>query len=88
MKEQKKSLQHADDDSDDEETVQDVYETLTDKQKKVVAFLIGSALAEKDDEAEHSDMEGEEIMPRNVFDQNNTLEMADQTPSLSLKKNK
>lgn len=84
-----KSMQHADDSNDDEETVQDVYDTLTDKQKKVVAFLIGSALADKEDEddtddnkAEHSYLEGE-IMPRNVFDQNNTMEMASQTPSLS-----
>ena len=36
------------------ETVQDVLNTLNDEQKKVVEFLIGKAL-EGDDEAEHSD---------------------------------
>lgn len=96
----KKSMQHADDDSnppktkktpseaynDDEETVQDVYDSMTDKQKKVVAYMIGAALAEQeDDEAEQSDdMEGDDFMARNVFDQNNEMEMSDnKTPSLT-----
>lgn len=86
-----RSMQHADEDTkskkketseeDDEETVQDVYDTLTEKQKKVVAYMIGAALAEKD--AEHADEEGDDFMPRNIFDQDNTMEMADTTPALS-----
>lgn len=88
----RKTMQHADEDpkskkkdesDDDEETVQDVYDSMTDKQKKVVAYMIGAALAEKDDEAEQSDEGGEEFMPRNIFDQDNVLEMEDKTPALT-----
>lgn len=89
----KRNLQHADTDTkgkkksdeeeDDEETVQDVYDSMTEKQKKVVAYMIGAALAEKEDEAEQSDEEGDNFMPRNIFDQDAYMEMADNTPSLS-----
>jgi len=57
--------------SGSEETVQDVFNTLTDKQKKAVYFIIGAALEEKgsdDDEVEHSDYEGDNEMKYNVFD--------------------
>lgn len=86
-KKQTKSMQHADDDEEtDDETVQDVYDSMTEKQKKVVAYMIGAALAENaeddEDEAEQSDMEGDEFyMKKNVFDRE--MEMADTTPSLS-----
>lgn len=65
-----------------EKTVQDVFDELTDEQKKVVYYMIGQALedagvAEDDEEAEHSDYEGEDEMRHNVFDaetrQSNTL---------------
>lgn len=52
-------LEHADneDESEDsEETVEDVFNTLTDKQKKVVLALIGMA-AQKNGEVKHSDDE-------------------------------
>lgn len=53
-------IEHAD--SEDDETVEDVYNTLTDKQKKVVEFLIGQALAQKKGEAapevKHADSDG------------------------------
>jgi HK97 family phage prohead protease len=42
-------IEHADgsdDGSDDGETVQDIYDTLTDKQKDVVHYMIGAALEE------------------------------------------
>ena len=46
-----------DESSDDKETVKDVFETLTDKQKKVVYALIGQAIEDaKDGEAKHSDL--------------------------------
>lgn len=57
-------LDHAEDDEKDEgddgeETVQDVYDTLSDKQKKVVSFLVGKAVEDaKDgssDEVKHAD---------------------------------
>ena len=63
-----------------EKTVGDVLDTLTEEQKKAVAFVIGAAVEdakagdydddEDDDEAEHSDFynEGEEDMKTNVFD--------------------
>jgi len=57
---------------EDEETVQDVYDTLTDKQKKVVAYLVGAALEEgaNDDD---TDEKGENTeMKHNVFDANDT----------------
>lgn len=79
----KKAVQHADEPNKDdgEETVQDVYDSLTDKQKKVVAYIVGEALAQN--EAEQSDMEGEDFNMRNVFDQSQELEMSDDTPALS-----
>lgn len=86
----KKKIQNADDAEEDGETVQDVYDTLTDKQKKVVAYLIGTALEaaeaeneNKKDRLEQGDEEGDELTmgtKRNVFDQD--LEMADNSPSL------
>lgn len=52
------------DDEDDGETVGDVFNTLTEKQKKVVYALIGQALNEgkggKDDEARHADEDEDE----------------------------
>ena len=53
-------MRHADDD----ETVEDVFNTLTDKQKDVVYFLINAAV---NDEMEHSDFGGYD-MKHNVFD--------------------
>ena len=61
-------VKHADDDKNDDEddgdeTVQDVYNTLTDKQKKVVSFLVGKAIEDKEDSNEG----GSEDMKHNVF---------------------
>ena len=65
-----KSMSHADgdaqndaknDDENDDETVEDVYNTLNEKQKKVVNFLIGEALKNKDSE-------GGSEMKHNVFE--------------------
>lgn len=81
-------LYHADDKNTDEtppdkasdETVSDIYNTLSEKQKNVVAYMIGEALenakrANRDHTAEESkeetDMkhnEGDEEMKHNVFD--------------------
>lgn len=55
------TLKHAEEDSevekeeseaDDEETIEDVFNTLTEKQKKVAYALIGQALGDDDDEDE------------------------------------
>ena len=49
-----------------EETFQDVFNTLTDKQKKVVYAIIGQAL--EDAKGGNKENEGEEEMKHNVFD--------------------
>lgn len=53
--------------ADDDETIQDVFDTLNEKQKKVVYALIGAAIAEKGDDDD--DDEEYEDMKHNVFDQ-------------------
>lgn len=61
--------------SEDEETVADVYNAFSEKQKKVVAYMIDEALKEADDEEGTSDDEnkdsegGENTMKHNVFDE-------------------
>lgn len=58
--------------SEDDETVADVFNTFTDKQKKVVYAMIGQALEEndEDDNTETNDSKGgNENMKHNVFDQ-------------------
>lgn len=71
------SLCHADsvaegDKSEDEETVRDVFNTLTDKQKTVVYALIGQALSGDDeddsDEEDISHADGDEETVKDVFD--------------------
>lgn len=68
-----------------ERTVQDVLDTLTEEQKKVIYFMIGQALEEAQSEAKHSDNNNEEdnTLIHNVFDQDqknpdNVLTHADQ----------
>lgn len=70
--------------SEDDETVADVFNTLTDKQKTVVYAMIGQALeeneaSEKDEKTDNSEG-GKETMKHNVFDNEdnqNTLSHAD-----------
>lgn len=61
---EEKKEDKAEDDEDDGETVGDVFNTLTEKQKKVVYALIGQALKEgkggKGDEAKHADEDDED----------------------------
>ena len=58
----------------DEETVKDVFDTLNEKQKNVVYYMIGKAIEQagaSNDEAKHSNDDGEEIkMKENLFDKN------------------
>ena len=61
-----------DESKDDGKTVKDVFDTLTEEQKKVVYFMIGQALEDAKAEAKHSiDNENEEdtTLTHNVFDQ-------------------
>lgn len=57
-------LAHADED-DEDETVQDVFDTLTDKQKTVVYAIIGQAL---EDAGEGDEDEGDETVKHNIFE--------------------
>ena len=71
--------------AESEETVADVFNTLTEKQKNVVYAMIGQALeengAESDDEDEEDDDTaqhnegGNDNMKKNVFDQQDTQEL-------------
>lgn len=63
-------LHHADEGQNGEETIADVYNTLTPKQKKVVEFMIGSTLEDKD----NMKGEGEENMKHNAFNNQNNKE--------------
>ena len=61
-----------------EKTVKDVFDELTEEQKKVVYFMIGQALEqqgkggeepeEDEEDVEHYDYEGDTFMKHNVFD--------------------
>lgn len=70
MKKEEKDLEleHA----EDEETVSDVFETLSEKQKTVVYALIGQALEEAAGSDDDKDSKGgKENMKHNVFDNDN-----------------
>ena len=64
--------------SEDEETLQDVFDTLTEKQQNVVYAMIGQALGENEESEDNNDDNskgGNNTMKHNVFDkdtQNNT----------------
>ena len=53
-----------------EETVADVFNTLNEKQKKVVYALIGEALESKNNSNDDDDEDEEKDMKHNAFDQN------------------
>lgn len=56
--------------SEDEETIADVYNAMTDKQKSVVQYMVGKALEDKgeDDEDNDNDSKGGNEMKHNVFE--------------------
>lgn len=70
--------------ANDDRTVKDVWDSMTEEQQQVCYYMIGQALEDKGEEAEHSDDDGEELtMKANVFDQEtvntrNVLSHADQ----------
>lgn len=69
-------ITHADEDS--EETLQDVFDTLTDKQKNVVYAIMGQLVEgesaqESNEEIKQSDEEGPTTMKKNVFDKEGTV---------------
>jgi HK97 family phage prohead protease len=50
-------------DTEDTETIQDVLDTLNEKQANAVNYLVSQALLSKDDSMEHSDTEGDDVTP-------------------------
>ena len=64
-----------------EETVEDVFNTLTEKQKNVVYAIIGSAMASKEDDDD--DGEEDDTVKQNVFDKDtNATVLLDTTPRI------
>ena len=55
--------------ADDEETVADVFNTLTEKQKTVVYAMIGQALEDSEENKEDDSKEDNKEMKHNIFDQ-------------------
>ena len=76
------ALVHADDapvtdsSTDGEETIQDIYDSMNEKQKDVLHYMIGEALAGGGDSAEHDNLNDDDqegnTMTRNVFEQDGT----------------
>ena len=62
-------LAHADENDNKEETIGDVFNTLSEKQKKVVYAMIGIALDEKGRANDDNNDEEEKPMKHNVFDE-------------------
>ena len=88
--ETEETLEHAEENSN--ETVADVFNTLTDKQKNVVYAMIGQALEDAGDEEEtDNDNEEDNNMKHNIFEQEEVkeggvLSHADQEAILELAK--
>ena len=93
MAEVKESLVHAESENS-EETIEDILNTLSEKQMDAVCAVVGSIIKDGDDEEddmEHS--EGGEFMKHNVFDteemvNDNYLSHADEMKIVDLAKNK
>ena len=75
--ETEKTVEHADDKadepekSDDDETIADVFETLSEKQKNVVYALIAEAISENKGKENEDNKEEDSVMKHNVFEQQN-----------------
>lgn len=65
--EEKKDEKESDDEKDSEETLEDIVNSMTDKQRNTMFGLIGKALEEKDEKLE----EGDSDMKKNIFDRTN-----------------
>ena len=66
--ERKETSTSKSEESSSDETVKDVYDTLTDKQKKAVAVIVGQAIVDAKSGKSDSDDEEEEDMKHNVFE--------------------
>ena len=91
MSENEETKKDTTDDSDKEETVEDVFNTLNEKQEKVVNYIIGLALEEGSKKTDEESKGGNETMKHNVFDgmeveTQNVLSHADQESIIELAK--
>lgn len=76
-KEEKKMTENEQKNTNNEKTIQDVFDEMTEEQKNVVYALIGMALEENgadDEKINHSEEGDGEFMKSNVFDNDNTQE--------------
>lgn len=76
-KEEKKMIENEQKNTNNEKTIQDVFDEMTEEQKNVVYALIGMALEENgadDEKINHSEEGDGEFMKSNVFDNDNTQE--------------
>ena len=76
-KEENKMIENGQKNTDNEKTIQDVFDEMTEEQKNVVYALIGMALEENgadDGKINHSEEGDGEFMKSNVFDNDNTQE--------------
>ena len=75
--ETEETVEHADDKadepekSDDDETIADIFETLSEKQKNVVYALIAEAISENKGKENEDNKEEDSVMKHNVFEQQN-----------------
>ena len=77
VEETEETVEHADDKSDDpeksddDETVADIFETLSEKQKKAVYALIGEIISKNKGKENEDNKEEDSVMKHNVFEQQN-----------------
>ena len=75
--ETEETVEHADDKaddpekSDDDETIADIFETLSEKQKNVVYALIAEVISENKGKENEDNKEEDSVMKHNVFEQQN-----------------
>ena len=91
MSENEETKKDTTDDSNKEETVEDIFNTLNEKQETVVNYLVGLALEEGSNKTDEESKGGNETMKHNVFDgmeaeTQNVLSHADQESIIELAK--
>ena len=74
MAEEEKKNQAADETDDSEETIEDVVNTMTDKQKKVMFAIVGQAIEDAKNGDAESDAEDNKDMKHNAFEKQNKEE--------------
>lgn len=80
--------------SEEDETIKDVFDAMTEKQKMVVYALVGNAMSEEedDDKKKEDSKGGDDSMKHNVFDtdqtESNVISHSDQEGILEMAKNR